>query len=71
MVTLKVKVTEECEGLISNLPRFHEYEFDSEEWHEDDESCTVTYLIHDIDELTTAIEQALNTNPEVISYKEQ
>ncbi|MHC4617973.1 MAG: hypothetical protein ACYTEQ_09490 [Planctomycetota bacterium] len=66
-LTLTIKVTPDCEGLLHSLPRGHEYELTDEDYNEDG-SGIVKIDIHDLDELTGAIEQTLNTNDDVISY---
>jgi hypothetical protein len=52
------------------MPSGYEYELDSEDYKADG-SGTVVVLIHDrsINDLTSGMEQALDTNPGVISYK--
>jgi hypothetical protein len=67
MITVKVSVTAECEGLLHSMPRGYEYELVAEDYN-DDGSGTVEFIIHDVDELTAAMEQSLNTNPGVVSY---
>lgn len=67
MITITITVTPECEDLITNMPRGYEYEIASEEYDEDG-AGVVTVIVHDVDDTTAAMEQALDTNPEVISY---
>jgi hypothetical protein len=68
--TVIVKVTPDCEGLISNMPRGYEYELTDEDYIEDN-SVIITFVIHDVDEMTYAQELALDTHDGVISYKEK
>ncbi len=67
--TVTVKVTADCEGLITWMPSGYEYELTDEDYNEDG-SGTVTFVIHDVDEMTYAHELALDTNAEVVSYSE-
>lgn len=67
MITVAVEVTADCEGLLHSMPRGYEYDLDSEEYKEDG-SGIVVFIVHDVDELTSGMEQALNTNDGVISY---
>lgn len=67
MIEVTVKVTPDCEELLTRLPRGYEYELTDEEY-DDDGSGTVTFVIHDIDDLTSGMEHALDTNDGVIKY---
>jgi hypothetical protein len=62
-ITITVKVTDGCGNLITNMPRGYEYELT-----QDDGDGVVEFVIHDVDDLTAAQEQALDTNDGVISY---
>lgn len=62
-VMVTVKITDECEGLITYMPRGYEYELIADEG-----DGVVGFMVHDVDELTSGMEQALDTNGEVISY---
>lgn len=66
MSTVTVKVTPNCESLISHLPRGYEWELISEDY--DDEGNGEIVIAFEGDDLTSAAEQALNTHPDVISY---
>jgi len=63
MITVTVQITDECEELLTNLPRYHEYEIT-----EDNGDGSVEFIVHDLDEITSGISQALNVNDGVISY---
>jgi hypothetical protein len=63
MITVTVKITDECEELLTNMPRGYQYELTR-----DDGDGVVEFDVHDVDDLTAAQEQALDTNPGVISY---
>jgi hypothetical protein len=67
MITVTVKTAPECESLLTNLPRGYEYELVSEDYAEDG-SGEVVFMVHDVDELTSGMVQALNTHTEVIEY---
>ena len=67
MITVTVKVTAECEGLLNSMPRGYEYELTDEDYNEDG-SGTVEFFIHDVDELTAGHQLVLDTNDEVVSY---
>jgi hypothetical protein len=68
MIKLTVKVTSDCEGLISNLPSGYGYELYSESYTT--KGGTVNILIHDqnLTDLTSGMEQVLNNHPGVVSY---
>jgi hypothetical protein len=63
MITVTVRVTDECEELLTNLPRGYEYELT-----QDNGDGVVKFAVHDVDDLTSGMEQALDTHPGVISY---
>lgn len=67
MLVLVVKTTPDCEGLITYLPRFHEWDLQSEEY-DDDGVGTITIIAHDIFDPTAAIVDALESHPGVIEY---
>lgn len=67
MITITIKVTAECEGLLHSMPRGYEYELISEDYN-DDGSGVVEIAIHDVDELTTGMLQAMDTTDGVTSY---
>jgi hypothetical protein len=69
MLTLTVKVTPDCEGLITSLPRGYEYELGGEYY--DKNGGRVEILIHDqnLSDLTSGMVQALNTHNGVVSYE--
>lgn len=67
MITVTVKVTADCEGLLHTMPHGYEYELTSEDYNTDG-SGIVEFVIHDVDELTGAMKQSLNTNDGVVSY---
>lgn len=61
-IQITVVVTDECEGLLHSLPRGYEYGLVKET------DNRVTFIVHDVDEMTSGMYEALDTNPEVISY---
>ena len=67
MGTLIVKVTAECEGLISALPRDGEWELVSENYN-DDGSGVVTIDFYG-DDLSASAKQALDTHDGIITYE--
>jgi hypothetical protein len=67
MGTLIVKVTAECENLVGSLPRGNGWILEAEEYAEDG-SGTITISFDD-DDLSGVAERALDTNPEVVSYR--
>ena len=67
MATLIVRVTAECEGLLTSLPRHEGWELQSEDYNED--GSGIVTIGFDGDELSAAAEQALNTNDGVLSYQ--
>jgi len=67
MATLIVEVTPECEGLISTLPRGMGWSVEDESYREDG-SGTIT-ISFDGNDTSIATELALDSNPDVISYK--
>ena len=63
---LIVQVTADCEELIGTLPRGYEWALESEDYADDGTGIiTINFKGGD---LTAAAEQALDTNPDVISY---
>ena len=66
MGTLTVKVTPECEGLLHTLPRGREWELLDEDYTAD--GTGIVTIGFEGNQLTASDEQALNTNPNVISY---
>lgn len=67
MGTVTVKVTPNCESLISHLPRGYEWDLISEDYDADGHGEIV--IGFEGDDLSAAAMQALNTHPEVISYE--
>ena len=70
MITVTVEVTAECEELLTRLPRGYEYDLSDEDYREDG-SGTVKFIVHDVDDMTRAMELALDTHPDVIAYTVQ
>jgi zona occludens toxin (predicted ATPase) len=66
MITITVEITHDCESIITNMPRGYEYELIDEEYTED--GGTVTITVHDVDDITSGMAQALDTHDGVISY---
>jgi len=67
MIIVKVTVTAECEELLTNMPRGYEYELNNEDYNEDG-SGVVEFIVHDMNDLTSGMEQALDVHPGVVEY---
>lgn len=70
MITITVQVTADCEGVITALPRYGEWELVDEEYNEDGTGVVVvnSHRWNFAAEVPYVVEQALDGHNGVISY---
>ena len=71
MITLRIKVAPETEGVITALPRYGAWELVSEDYNEDGSGVVVVngHAWDTPDEVPASVEQVLDTHPGVVEYE--